>query len=189
MSLRRNHNLGWDMLQRARDAWKSGDFDTARATYQKMAYANIAPTQEIAQFAGDDPLYQGVLSIIIQNLEEREPILQSEFTSKVKQVYGEQAANLVRYVTYFAEVRGELIREKKGRSYNLYLPENYDRKAKYEGQEHKLEHKSAHMYLDLSSPQQIEAPKEKTPTKKQKYFWWSVAIGLAIVQIVKYLTK
>lgn len=183
MDLRRSHNFEWDMLQRARKAWKNGDFDTARANYQKMAYAGKAPTQEIALFAGDDPLYQGVLAIIIQNLEEREPILQSEFTSKVKQVYGEQAANLVRYVTYFAEVRGELIREKKGRSYNLYLPEGYER------QNNKVEYQSAQVYLDLSSPQQIEAPEEKTPTKKQKFFWWSVAIGLAIVQIVKYLTK
>lgn len=175
-----------DILGTARQAWQRGDYDTARIWYQKAGYENAFHndpniTEEIADFAGDDPLYQKVLSVIIENLEQREPILQSEFTSKMKQVLGEDAANLVRYVTYFAEIRGDLIREKKGRSYNLYLPEYDD----YEEEEESFE--------ERYDEEIIQEPEYKllndNQQKNKKHFWLWAGLGLLVYQLLKYIFK
>lgn len=53
---------------------------------------------------------------------EKEPLLQSKLTNIVKQDHGERGAELLRYVLYYADYRGEIIRKKAGRSYILELP-------------------------------------------------------------------
>lgn len=118
-------------LEKARAAWQVGDYDTARIWYQKCGYLDLGVknyVEEIAAFAAEDPVSQEILAVIKSMIIERkEPILQSEITKYVKNRFGEKAAELVRYTTYFAEVRGELHREKKGRSYLLYLIHEQER--------------------------------------------------------------
>ncbi|MDK4685420.1 hypothetical protein QDY72_09660 [Kingella negevensis] len=119
-----------DFVYLAREAWKVGDFDTARMYYQKAAYGihgtdktnQDAFTQEVAQFAGEDPTYrQGIQLIRGYIAEQNKPVLQSDMTAYVKNHFGEQQVEVLRYVLYYAEVRQDIYRRKQGRSYLLAL--------------------------------------------------------------------
>lgn len=121
-----------DFVYLAREAWKLGDFDTARMYYQKAAYSIHGTdksnqdtfTQEVAQFAREDPVYQRGVQLIREYIKEQnKPVLQSDMTAYVKKYYGEQQTEVLRYVLYYAEVRKDLYRRKQGRSYLLALSE------------------------------------------------------------------
>lgn len=121
-----------DFVYLARRAWKDGDFDAARMYYQKASYGihgtnqankNVF-AQEVARFAGEDPLYQQGIRLIRQYIaEQNKPVLQSEMTAYVKSHFGEQKVEELRYVLYYAEVRKDICRRKQGRSYLLALSE------------------------------------------------------------------
>ncbi|MBN6075519.1 hypothetical protein HYE60_09755 [Aggregatibacter actinomycetemcomitans] len=120
-----------ELLYDARLAHKTGDYHLARDLYQEIAYCyndfseleKEAFTKEVANFAGDDPMYRDILALIISEIQQaQEPILQSKLTNIIKQQYGERGAELLRYVLYYADYRDELKRVKKGRSYLLLLP-------------------------------------------------------------------
>ena len=119
------------LLYDARLAHKTGDYHLARDLYQRIAYdyndfselEKEAFTKEVANFAGDDPMYRELLLLVISQIQQaQEPILQSKLTNIIKQQYGERGAELLRYVLYYADYRDELKRIKKGRSYLLLLP-------------------------------------------------------------------
>lgn len=120
-----------DWLQQARMAHRMGDYHLARDLYQQIAYGyndftepeKEAFTKEVAEFAGDDPMYRDILNLVIAQIQQaQEPILQSKLTNAIKQLYGERGTELLRYVLYYADYRDELKRVKKGRSYLLFLP-------------------------------------------------------------------
>lgn len=119
------------LLQQARMAHKAGNYHFARDLYQQIAYSyndftepeKEAFTKEVAEFAGDDPMYRDILNLVITQIQQaQEPILQSKLTSAIKRQYGERGTELLRYVLYYADYRDELKRVKKGRSYLLFLP-------------------------------------------------------------------
>ena len=123
--------LDEDILNIARKAWRKRDYNAARDFYQQVAYSynnftepeKEAFTKEVSIFAGEDPMYQEILKLVIsQIMLEKEPLLQSKLTNIVKQDHGERGAELLRYVLYYADYRGEIIRKKAGRSYILELP-------------------------------------------------------------------
>lgn len=123
-----------DFVNLARVAWEQRDFALARMYYQKVAYGihgtdeenKAAFTNEVAQFAGEDPLYQKSIRLIRQHIAQQQgkPVLQSDMTAFVKKTIGEEEAEQLRYVLYYAEIRKEIFRKKYGRSYLLYLSEN-----------------------------------------------------------------
>ena len=182
-----------DLLETARTFYLNGDLDMARLWYQKVGYdVGINPerynkelvTKEIAAFAAEDPLSQHILSVITQIiLQQKKPILQSEITKAVKEQYGDKAAELVRYATYFAEVRGELHREKKGRSYLLYLVNPLS-------QEEMLEviHQQYEAAKNNTTPPQEELLSSES-TGNKKWFWLWVGLGLLCVQLYRYFFK
>ena len=119
-----------DFVYLAREAWKAGNFDVARMYYQKAAYGihgtnqanKDAFTQEVAQFAGEDPVYQQGIQLIRKYVaEQNKPVLQNEMTVYVKSHFGVQQTEVLRYVLYYAEVRKDIYRQKHGRSYLLAL--------------------------------------------------------------------
>lgn len=109
----------------ARQAHAAGDINTARTYYQKAAYGfrDMEPAQvdqlrqEVAGFVHDDPIYGAVLQNLRTDLTERPGMLQSEIGKHM----GDDR-ELFNYALYFAEVCGDLVRVKSGRSYKLYLP-------------------------------------------------------------------
>ena len=97
------------LLYDARLAHKTGDYHLARDLYQRIAYdyndfselEKEAFTKEVANFAGDDPMYRELLLLVISQIQQaQEPILQSKLTNIIKQQYGERGAELWRYVLY-----------------------------------------------------------------------------------------
>ena len=121
-----------DFVELARQAWRAGDFDKARMFYQKASYGihgtdqanKDAFAQEVAEFAGQDPLYQKGIALICNHIQQQGiPVLQSDMTAYVKKHWGEAQTEQLRYVLYYAEVRKEIYRKKQGRSYLLALSE------------------------------------------------------------------
>lgn len=113
-------------LVNARRAYlEQRDCDKARAAYQKVAYGKQRMTQheidhltrEVAEFAGNDSNYLWMFPLLMDLIRQHPGILQSDV---IKSLPGERA--LASYVLYYAEVRGEMMRIKKGRSYQLYVP-------------------------------------------------------------------
>lgn len=113
--------------ERIEQAWRSGDYDWARAQLQKIAYSMVdtsASDEERAlfkktmmRFAAEDPLYLEVMARLRPLLVANPGVLQSEIYKGQSDEIKEQ----MRYVLYFAEALGEVTRKKKGRSYSLYL--------------------------------------------------------------------
>lgn len=121
-----------DFVELARQAWAAKDYDAARMYYQKASYGihgteqanKDAFAQEVAEFAGEDPLYQQGLSLITQYIAQQgKPVLQSDMTAYVKQHWGHAQTELLRYVLYYAAARREIFRKKQGRSYLLACSE------------------------------------------------------------------
>lgn len=102
------------------------DYDFARTWLQK--FAQVTVRQEVPQamrdrfrvlmtaFAQEDPLYLDVLPQIISLVEAEPGLLQTAIYPELPQ-YNQET---LRYVLYFAHELGDLIRLKKGRSYQLF---------------------------------------------------------------------
>lgn len=109
-------------------AWRKGDYDFARTWLQKLAYrlkSENAPQwvhtrfkAMMAEFTRDDPLYADVMRVAIPAIAEKPGIVQSNLAKQFPRFDAEQ----FRYAMYYGEVIGDVVREKKGRSYTLSLP-------------------------------------------------------------------
>ncbi|MDR0673320.1 MAG: hypothetical protein LBF93_06620 [Zoogloeaceae bacterium] len=119
-------------MEEIAQAWREGDYDFARTWLQKLAYAlgtiesGRAPLWAhdrfkslVAAFTQDDPLYKNILCRVIPAVTISPGVLQSQLMKALPDVSPEH----FRYVLYYAEYIGDIRREKKGRSYVLYLPE------------------------------------------------------------------
>ncbi len=82
--------------------------------------------QTMMRFAAEDPLYLDVMTKMRPLLIANPGVVQSEIYKGQPDDIKEQ----MRYVLYFAEALGEVVRKKKGRSYALYLPAQLDDCAK-----------------------------------------------------------
>lgn len=110
----------------ARAAREAGDIDAARAHYQRAAYGfnqlspeqNEALKQEIAGLTRSDPFYLDGLELMRQQLANTPGVLQADLTRGLEP----RAIEAARYVLYYADQLGDIVRVKSGRSYRLYLP-------------------------------------------------------------------
>lgn len=110
------------------NAWGNGDYDFARNWLQKLAYrlkSENAPEAVharfkalMADFTRDDPLYADVMLVALPVIAKQPGVIQSNLAKQFPQLDAEQ----FRYAMYYGEVIGDVIREKKGRSYALRLP-------------------------------------------------------------------
>lgn len=115
-----------DMIQQA---IARGDWGMARLWLQKWGYDMARPgvpqadkdafKRLMTEFARRDPAYHATMQIVRPRVEAQPGLMQSDLT---KGLPPEQQEAL-RYVLYFAAELGALIRVKKGRSYQLYLPD------------------------------------------------------------------
>jgi len=116
----------------AREAWGNGNYDFARQEYQKTAYAMTQIDgqewakdklkEEQAQFAKDDPLYRTIMPIIQKQVSTSPGVLQTSIYGAVPFQKEE-----IGYALYFGALLNDIRREKKGRTYALYLPgETYE---------------------------------------------------------------
>lgn len=108
------------------EAYERQEFDELRRFLQKIAYGMIdksVPQEDkdefkkiMTYFANRDPLYKDMIVELIPIIAKQEGILQSKIYSCLPQYDPET----IRYVLYFAHELGDIRREKKGRSYELY---------------------------------------------------------------------
>ena len=119
-------------ILQAREAWSNGNYDFARQEYQKTAYAMTQIDgqewakdklkEEQAQFAKDDPLYRKIMPIIQKQVSTSPGVLQTSIYGAIPFKKEE-----IGYALYFGALLNDIRREKKGRTYTLYLPgETYD---------------------------------------------------------------
>jgi len=126
-------------MERAWDAENRGDYLGARVSFiacVELLKRDNAATEELkiakgeyADFVREDPIFNAMLPFFLDAVRQNPGILQSEITSKAEQMgwseirqYGRSVSkDDIRYVLYFAEEFGLLVRQKKGRSYQLYL--------------------------------------------------------------------
>lgn len=95
---------------------------------QKIAYTMVGPsvtaeekkrfTQQMTEFAKEDPLYNEVMARLIPLVQANPGITQSKLYKGEPDHIKEQ----MRYVLYFASELGHIRRVKKGNSYELYPP-------------------------------------------------------------------
>jgi len=87
--------------------------------------------KEYSAFVRRDPIFNKLLPFFIDGIRQNPGIIQSDITAKAEEKDWAELRNYnrsiskddIRYVFYFAEEFGLLIRKKEGRSYRLYLPE------------------------------------------------------------------
>lgn len=111
------------------NAWQRGDFDWARQQLQRIAYGMVEPsvtdaqradfTRLMTEFAKADPLYREVMERVLPLVQANPGMLQSQIYKGQPDHIKEQ----MRYVLYFANELGDITRRKKGRSYELFLPQ------------------------------------------------------------------
>lgn len=114
-------------LEEIKRAWGEGDFEFARTWLQKLAYrltAEQAPEEIHSQFktlmvafTRDDPLYADVMRVALPAIAAAPGIVQSVLAKQFPQFDAEQ----FRYAMYYGAEIGDVVREKKGRSYSLRL--------------------------------------------------------------------
>jgi hypothetical protein len=116
-------------MREIKQAWHRGDYDFARTWLQKLAYtlgtieSGQAPAWVhekfkllVAEFTQDDPLYKSIIDRVVPAVIISPGVLQSDLMKALPDVSPEH----FRYVLYYAEYRGDIRREKKGRSYALF---------------------------------------------------------------------
>jgi len=119
-------------ILQAREAWSTGNYDFARQEYQKTGYAMTQIEgqewvkdklkEEQALFAKDDPLYRKIIPIIQKQVSTSPGVLQTSIYGAVPFQKEE-----VSYALYFGALLNDIRREKKGRTYALFLPgETYE---------------------------------------------------------------
>jgi hypothetical protein len=128
-------------LKNAQDAELGNDYLAARVEYMacvdylkrdKKAIPQIEfAKNEYSEFVRRDPIFNKMLPYFLEGVRQNQGILQSDITAKAEDMDWGELCNYnrtiskddIRYVFYFAEEFGFLIRKKEGRSYRLYLPE------------------------------------------------------------------
>lgn len=116
-------------LEEIKVAWAAGDYEFARTWLQKLAYritAEQAPEEIHRQFKAlmvaftrDDPLYADVMRVALPVIAANPGIVQSTLAKQFPQFDAEQ----FRYAMYYGAEIGDVVREKKGRSYALSVEE------------------------------------------------------------------
>lgn len=114
-------------ILQAREAWGKRNYDFARQEYQKTAYAMTQVggqewakeklKEEQAQFAKDDPLYGKIMPLVQQQVSKTPGVLQTSIYGSIPFQKEE-----IGYALYFGALLNDIRREKKGRTYALYLP-------------------------------------------------------------------
>ncbi len=110
-----------------------GDWDSARVALQHIAYdmpkadpqTKADFTAAMCQFAVRDPLFQSVMEAITPLVLQTPGIRQAQIYAG----WAPEKKELVRYVLYYAAESGQLVRVKKGNSYQLY-PKGFTPPAK-----------------------------------------------------------
>ena len=108
---------------------RDGDIDGARQVMQRLSYLvyedRDTHPEQVAQFTAlmckfvqIDPLFWRELGAITPVVRERPGILQTELYSLM-----DVDLETARYVLYFAHETGHLVRQKKGRTYAVFLPD------------------------------------------------------------------
>ena len=116
-------------MEEIAQAWRRGDYDFARTWLQKLSYtlgtieSGQAPAwvherfkSLVAEFTQDDPLYKNIMDRVTPAVTISPGVLQSDLMKTLPDVSPEH----FRYVLYYAEYRGDIRREKKGRSYAIF---------------------------------------------------------------------
>ena len=125
----------YNQMVEIRRAWEIGNYDFARTWLEKLAYtlhSSNAPKEVhdkfkelMVAFAKADPLYSSIINAVLPVIKSQPGIIQSQLSKSFPQFDAEQ----FRYVMYYSEMIGDLRREKKGRSYELF-PTQLETKAK-----------------------------------------------------------
>jgi hypothetical protein len=131
--------LGNSFLDHARSAEKAGDYLGARVEYMKCIEdlkRSGAPedqiqyaTREYEEFVKRDPIFEKLVSSLLPIIEVNPGMLQSQISKRFLSMEWPYLYNYDRpvakediyYALYFAEKRGLIRRNKKGRSYELYI--------------------------------------------------------------------
>lgn len=108
--------------------WRKRDYDDARISLHELSYKIVEenapqPIPELFEklmvaFTRDDPLYADVMRVALPVISTNQGIVQSTLSKQFPQFDAEQ----FRYAMYYGEKIGDVIREKKGRSYALSVP-------------------------------------------------------------------
>ena len=103
-----------------------GDWDGARRALQKIAYefVNKPPSEKrkftelMVEFARQDPLYNRCIVAITPLVQAKPGIKQTALYPHMPTADIEES----RYVLYFADELGDIVRRKKGNSYEVFPP-------------------------------------------------------------------
>jgi hypothetical protein len=127
-------------IEQARKAEQNKDYLGARVSYMKciesLKHADVPDElekakKEYADFVRREPFFNKLLPFFLEGVKQNPGILQADITKKFEDMDWVELRNSerpfskddIRYVLYFSEEFGYLIRQKTGRSYRLYLPE------------------------------------------------------------------
>lgn len=109
--------------------WRKNDYDEARTSLHDLSYKireehAPQPIPELfntlmVAFTRDDPLYADVMRVALPVIEANPGIVQSALSKQFPQFDAEQ----FRYAMYYGEAIGDVLRNKKGSSYSLSLPD------------------------------------------------------------------
>jgi hypothetical protein len=125
-------------IELARKCKQNNDYLGARMGYLKAveSFKQANATKELEEankeyenFAKNDPVFIGLLTVLKEGIKSNPGILQSEITNKAveanwSEVYKYNRTILkddIYYVLYFADKLGYIKRVKKGRSYELFV--------------------------------------------------------------------
>jgi len=108
--------------------WREKDYNEARTNLHELSYKvreeNAPPPipelfkELMVAFTRDDPLYADVMREALPVIAANPGIVQSTLSKQFPQFNAEQ----FRYAMYYGAEIGDVLREKKGRSYTLLLP-------------------------------------------------------------------
>jgi hypothetical protein len=101
-----------------------GDWDSARAALQRLAYSKVdvpaeekaAFTEYMKDFASIDPLYRTVMDKALPLIIASPGMKQTQFYPQFPAI----PAETIRYVFYYADQLGEIVRQKKGNTYLIH---------------------------------------------------------------------
>lgn len=106
---------------------EAGNWDAARGLLRSIAWGTHRTSTDefkgklkelIAEFARRDPLFNQIVPMVTAHIHENPGCIQSALMKQFPHLDSED----FRYVLYYAEVLGRIVRVKKGSSYALYLP-------------------------------------------------------------------
>lgn len=110
------------------ELWRSKNYDDARVLLHELSYKireeNAPPPVPelfdalMTTFMRDDPHYADVMRVALPVISANPGIVQSTLSKQFPQFDAEQ----FRYAMYYGAEIGDVIREKKGRSYALSIP-------------------------------------------------------------------